>query len=287
MAQLGAGVRRGLRAPQSILEVGCDEVRAPVLLLRPAVQHHGRPADPSARWRGPLGADAAPVGPREAWPMWAAERDRPTGAQVLSRTPAVERAVRALPSAQLLMPAAERWAPVRAWARSPGPAKAHAAAGPRGRPAQQRTQVVVDRGQVLTLAVSPTRAAAHAKPEEPWALWPRSAAARAKLREQRALSSRPATNHARPAGARARLPIRAADHAAPGTPVAQSPSLAAARAEQAAPRELPPTTAAGSLGQGVPSPMTVRARAEPAGAQAQFPGPAVAHAQRVGPLAQS
>ena len=286
MAHLGAGVRRGLRAPQSILEVGCDEVRAPVPLLRPAVQQHGRPVDPSARWEGPLGSDAAPVGPRGAWPMWAGERDRPTGAQVLSRTPAVERAVRALPSAQLLMPAAERGAPVGVGARSPGPAKAHAAAGPRGRPAQQRTQGVVDRGRVLTLAVSPTRAAAHAKPEEPWALWPRSAAARAKLREQRALSSRPATSHARPAGVRARLRIRAADHAAPGTPVAQSPSLAAARAEQA-PRELPPRTAAGSLGQGVPSPMTVGAHAEPPRAQAQFPGPAVAHAQRVGPLAQS
>ena len=111
MAHLGAGVRRGLRGPQSILEVGCDEVRAPVPLLRPAVQQHGRPVDPSARWRGPLGSDAAPVGPR-------------------------------------------------------------------GQPAQQRTQVVVDRGQVLTLAMSPTRAAAHAKPEEPWALWPRPAAAR-------------------------------------------------------------------------------------------------------------
>jgi hypothetical protein len=287
VAHLGAGVRRGLRGPQSILEVGCDEVRAPVPLLRPAVQHHGRPVDPSARWRGPLGADAAPAGPRGAWPMWAGERDRPTGAQVLSRMLAVERAVRALPSARLLMPAAERGAPVGARSRSPGPAKAHAAAGPRGQPAQQRTQVVVDHGQVLTLAMSPTRAAAHAKPEEPWALWPRPAAARAKLREQRALSSRPATNHARPAGARARLRIRAADHAAPGTPVAQSPSLAAARAEQAAPRELPPRTAAGSLGQGVPSPMTVGAHAEPPRAQAQFPGPAVAHAPRVEPLAQS
>src|SRR4030088_1334741 len=101
------------------------------------------------------------------------------------------------------MAAAERGAPVGAWARSPGPAKAHAAAGPRGRPAQQRTQVVVDRGQVLTLAVSPTRAAAHAKPEEPWALWPRPAGARATLPAQRALSSRPATNHARPAVAHA------------------------------------------------------------------------------------